>query len=462
MDSNWMKTRQTRYSLYVTVYVLVILAVLGAANWLASQNVKSHDFTSNKRFSLAGQTEKIVKGLKNNVKIVYFDRTSGFPAAKDLLDRYAALSNKLSVEYIDPDKKPQVAKQYGVRTTGTIYVESGGKREEARSLTEEEVTSALIRALKSGDRTVCSVLGSGEHGFDDSDRTGYSRLKELIEKNNYKTRTIKLVEKPEVPKDCTVLIVGGPRFDYAEPAADAIRKYFIAGGRVLIALDPPMQVGKETISDNPALIKLTGEWGVTPVKDLVLDTSGVGQLFGLSEVVPLVTTYESHIIVRDLKEVATAFPLARSIDTQSVTNFTVDKLLSTSPNSYATTNLTSAEIKINPGKDKKGPFTLAVAGTYSGNPQASSNNTKPRFVVVGSSGFMANNILGFNGNRDLAMNMLNWLSADEDLISIRPKEPQDRRLNLTRRQMSLVFYSSVLLLPLIVIGAGLSVWWKRR
>lgn len=125
MDSNWMKTRQTRYSLYVTVYVLVILAVLGAANWLASQNVKSHDFTSNKRFSLAEQTEKIVKGLKNNVKIVYFDRTSGFPAAKDLLDRYAALSNKLSVEYIDPDKKPQVAKQYGVRTTGTIYVESG-------------------------------------------------------------------------------------------------------------------------------------------------------------------------------------------------------------------------------------------------------------------------------------------------------------------------------------------------
>jgi ABC-type uncharacterized transport system involved in gliding motility auxiliary subunit len=95
----------------------------------------------------------------------------------------------------------------------------------------------------------------------------------------------------------------------------------------------------------------------------------------------------------------------------------------------------------------------------SGNTDTSKNG---RFIVVGSSGFMGNTILTFNGNRDLAMNMLNWLAADEDLISIRPKDPQDRRLSLTRRQMQMVFYSSVILLPLFVIGAGISVWWKRR
>ena len=83
-------------------------------------------------------------------------------------------------------------------------------------------------------------------------------------------------------------------------------------------------------------------------------------------------------------------------------------------------------------------------------------------MVVGSSGWAANNILRFNGNRDLLMNMVNWLSSDEDLISIRPKEPQDRRLTLNRRQMATIFYSSVLALPLLVIVTGLSVWWKRR
>jgi ABC-type uncharacterized transport system involved in gliding motility auxiliary subunit len=75
---------------------------------------------------------------------------------------------------------------------------------------------------------------------------------------------------------------------------------------------------------------------------------------------------------------------------------------------------------------------------------------------------VANSILSFNGNRDLFLNMLNWLSSDEDLISIRPKDPEDRRLTLTRAQMNVVFYASVLLLPLAVIAAGVSVWWKRR
>ncbi|HSW48878.1 MAG TPA: hypothetical protein VLH09_01830, partial [Bryobacteraceae bacterium] len=88
--------------------------------------------------------------------------------------------------------------------------------------------------------------------------------------------------------------------------------------------------------------------------------------------------------------------------------------------------------------------------------------TQGRFVVVGSSAWAANYILPFNGNRDLFLNMMNWLSSDEDLISIRPKEPEDRRLSLTRQQMTRVFYSSVVGLPVLVILVGLGVWWRRR
>jgi ABC-type uncharacterized transport system involved in gliding motility auxiliary subunit len=155
--------------------------------------------------------------------------------------------------------------------------------------------------------------------------------------------------------------------------------------------------------------------------------------------------------------VATAYPLARSLEVKSGDKTTVEKLFSTSDNSLDTTNLTSAQISVS-GKDKKGPFVLGAAGTYN----TGQANNQGRFVVTGSSGWVANNILRFNGNRDLFVNMMNWLSSDEDLISIRPKEPADRRLTLTRRQMSLVFYMSIVFLPLIVLGAGLSVWWKRR
>ncbi len=457
MNVRWYQTRQTRYAAYVTLYIVIVLAVLGALNWLSNRHNRSYDATSSKRFSLSEQSQKIVRELKQDVRITYFDQTSRFGQARDLLDRYHNLSSKLSVEYIDPDKAPQEARAAGVRSYGTIFIHAGERQEEAKVVSEEEITGALIRALKGGARTVCFVAGSGEHSLEETGRSGYSSFKEVLEKNNYQARSISLLEKPEVPEDCTILIVGGPRFDYLEPAVNAVRAYVEKGGRALLMVDPPVRLGREEVSENAALAKLLGSWGITLNRDLIVDTSGIGQLFGLSEVVPLVTNYESHAIVRDLREVATAFPLSRSLETGAAEKVTVEKLFSTSGNSFATANLTSAEIRIDPGKDKRGPHALAAAGTV----ETGSAN-KGRFVVVGSSGWVANNILRFNGNRDLALNMMNWLSADEDLISIRPKEPEDRRLNLSRAQMSRIFYANVIGLPIIIILAGLSVWWRRR
>jgi ABC-type uncharacterized transport system involved in gliding motility auxiliary subunit len=131
----------------------------------------------------------------------------------------------------------------------------------------------------------------------------------------------------------------------------------------------------------------------------------------------------------------------------------VEKLFTTSENSYATSSLGAAEIRIDPKKDRKGPLTLAAAGTY--------NNTG-RFVVVGSSMWAANSFFRFNGNRDLFLNMANWLTSDEDLISIRPKEPEDRRLNISGQKMNLLFWMSVVLFPVAIVGWGLAVWWRRR
>jgi len=487
MNSDWLKARQTRYGAYLVTYLLVIIAVLGAANWLANRHNKSYDSTSNKRFSLSEQTAKVVKGLNRDITITYFDKTTEFSRARDLLDRYNNLSTRLHIDYVDPDKKPQIAKAAGVRTYGSIYIDSGMRKEEAKSLTEEDMTGALIRSLKSGERNVCFVSGSGEHSLDESGRTGYSSVKESLEKNNYKTRTISLLQavqagsattpaavklgqpaapptanmpKPEVPKDCTVLVVAGPKYDYTQPEVDAIKAYVESGGRALFLIDPPLKLGREDYSGSPALSAVIQTWGVTLDKNLALDTSGVGQIFGLGPEVPLVTSYESQPIVSDLKETATAFPLARTMDVKSPDKGTAEKLFSTGTNSYATTRINSAEIRIDPKTDKKGPLTLGAAGTY--NSPGGDRSKEGRFVVVGSSNWVTNNILRFNGNRDLFLNMMNWLSSDEDLISIRPKEAEDRRLNITGRQMSVLFYSSMVFLPLIVVLSGFAVWARRR
>ena len=456
MNTDWLKARQTKYTAYATVYILVVLGVLFGINFLAQRHNKSVDTTTNKRFSLSDQTEKVVKGLKQDVKVTYFDQTSRFQGAKDLLDRYDNLSTKLSVDYVDPYKKPQIARAAGVKSEGTVYIETGGKRQEARSVTEEEITGALIRALKGGERNVCFVSGSGEHSLEETRPAGYSNVKELIERNNYKSRTISLLEKPEVPKDCTVLVVGGPKFDYVPPVVEAIKKYVEAGGRALIMLDPPLKFRGDETAENAELTKVLATWGITLNKDLVLDLSPIGQIFGLGPEVPLVSTYESHAIVREMKEVATAFPIVRSLEAKSADKVTAEKLFSSSANSYATSNLAQSPIRIDEKKDKKGPVALAAAATYG------QGNQQGRVVTVGSSNWISNGFLRFNGNRDMYLNMLNWLSSDEDLISIRPKEPEDRRLSLNRQQMSTVFYSSVVFLPLAVIAAGIGVWWRRR
>ena len=114
MNKNWLTARQTKYTGYASLYIVIILAVLVIANFLGNRHNQSVDTTENKRFSLSDQTEKVVGNLETDVKITVYDQTSRFPEAKDLLDRYSNLSPKLSVDYIDPDKKPQLAQAAGI------------------------------------------------------------------------------------------------------------------------------------------------------------------------------------------------------------------------------------------------------------------------------------------------------------------------------------------------------------
>lgn len=458
MNTELLKARQTRFAGYIVIYVVIIITAVVVVNVLANRYNKSYDGTANKRYSLSDQTRKIVKGLPQDATIRYFDQSTRYGQAKDILDQYASLSPRIHIEYVDPDKNPELARAVGIKNYGTAMVEIGGKKEEAKSLNEEGITGAFIRVLKNKTRTVCFVAGSGEHQLDDSDRNGYSRFKDLLGKDEYESKSINLLQKAEIPADCTVIVIGGPTSDYQQPEVDAIKNYVEGGGRALFMLDAPLKLGKSEVGDNDALAKQLSDWGVTLNKDLILDLNPVGQLAGLGPQVALVSSYESHTIVNEMKGNATGFPLSRSMEIKSGDKATVEKLFSSSDTSVATTNLNSPQIDPNDPKNKKGPLTIAAAGTYN----TGKENSQGRFVVVGSSSWAANSFINFNGNRDLLLNTMNWLSSDEDLISIRPKEQDDRRITMTQSQFSWVRLTSQFLLPLVVIIFGVSVWWRRR
>ena len=458
MNIQLIHARQTKYAVYLTFYVLVTLAILVIANILVDRYNKTFDTTANKRYSLSEQTAKIIKSLKQPATITYFDQSTRIQQAKDTLDQYANLSPKVHVEYVDADKHPELARAAGIKNYGTAVVQIGDRKEEARSLSEEGITGAFIRDEKTAVRTVCFVEGSGEHQIDSSDRSGFSRLKDLLSKEEYQSQAVNLVTKAEIPNSCTVLIVGGPESDYLQPEVDAIKKYVEDGGRALLLLDPPLKMGREEIADNDALSKVLEAWGVTAEKNLIIDLNPIGQVAGLGPQVALVTSYDSHAIVNEMKRSVTGFPLSRSLQVKNGDKTTVEKLFSSSDSSLATTKLNSPTINPGDPKNTHGPLLLAAAGSYN----TGKENSQGRFVVVGSSSWAANNFIGFNGNRDLALNTVNWLASDEDLISIRPKERDDRRITLTQAQMSWLRITSQFLLPLLVIVTGVSVWWRRR
>ncbi len=458
MANQWLKARQTKYGAYAGIYLLVVLAILVVVNMLADRYNKSFDTTSNKRYSLSEQTQKIVKGLKQNATITYFNQSTRFAEGKDLLDEYANLSPKVHVAYVDPDKSPELARAAGIRNFGTAVVQVGAKKEIAKDMTEEGITGAFIRDLKGTTRTVCFVTGSGEHQIDNTERDGFSHFKDLLARDEYQAKSIDLLQNATVPADCTTVVIAGPTHDYQQPEVDAIKNYVEGGGRAFFMLDPPIQFGSSDIGANDALTSVLGSWGVTLDKNMVLDLNPVGQLAGLGPQVVLVTTYSSQPIVSDMRGSAVGIPLSRSLEIKDTGKTSVQKLFDSSGSSLATSNLSSPEVSVADPKNRKGPFTIAAAGTYNtGKP-----NSQGRFVVIGSSSWAANRFLGFNGNGDLASNAMNWLSSDEDLISIRPKQQEDRRITMTRAQLILVRTVSQFVLPLIVIIAGTMVWWKRR
>jgi ABC-type uncharacterized transport system involved in gliding motility auxiliary subunit len=443
------------------IFTLVGIAILVALNFYVNRYFsKRWDLTPNKKFSLSPQSVKILKGLNRDVKIYDFERQGGSQSHQDLLDNYDAESPHVSVQYVDPDRDPALARQYDVRSYGTIVLASGARHFQAQTTDEEGVTDALIRLLK-GQKTVYFVQGHGERDLSSDARNGYSDLKKQFENENYQVKTLVLLQKMAIPADCSILVIAGPHTEYLPQETDVISKYVDGGGRLLMLLDPGVQL--------PNLAKLLAEWNITLRNDLVIDENPVARLAGAGLSMPLIIRYGSSPIVQPLARTATLFPMTRSFDINKDAKSGVvdDSLCETTNASFGVANFNPnmRTVSYHPDKDYKGPLTVAVSGSVSPQGPAAAGDRKKaqgRFVAVGTSSLAENAYLGFGGNQDLIMNAVNWLAAEEDLISVRPKPPENQHLTLNQRQMQRILYLGVIGIPLLIIVLGISVWWGRR
>jgi ABC-type uncharacterized transport system involved in gliding motility auxiliary subunit len=453
---------------------LAVTGIVVAINFIANRHQKRWDFTAARQYTLSDQTAKLLAGLESDLEIVLLDDPTAprALAARDLLELYDVESERVRVTVVDPEADPQKSLSYlepgepGI-TMGTVLVASPDRKERATAATEPEITNAILRVLRQERKKIYFSSGHQEKSIENTDPSaGISVVNGKLRGSTYETESLVIArsvrgDEMRVPEDADAVIVAGPKTDFLPEEIAALDLYLQSGGRAVFLLDPSTQ------GRTPALDQYLREQGVALGDDVVVDPLSVPPLY------PVVRTYGAHPIVESFSNALSLFPLARTVErTESASLDTeVRDLFSSEAESWAETRMDELRDRKGPAPDQRqGPLTLAVAvslGAAEPEPKAEGEEeTKPdsgRFVVVGDSDFITNELASAPVlNADLFLNMVNWVAQDEDLISVRPREPEDRRIFLSSQQMTNVFLFSLLIVPGVILVTGISVWWGRR
>jgi ABC-type uncharacterized transport system involved in gliding motility auxiliary subunit len=451
---------------FLTLLCLIFIAILVGINLIVYRFPGRVDLTGSGKYSLSEQSKKIVKGLNQDVRIVAFfqEAQQTKKKAQDLLDLYVQTDPRIRYQFIDPDRQPALAQQYGIRNYGSLVLEAAGRTQNANTADEEGITNALLRLQQQKAKKVVFTIGHGERGSREAQREGLSLARGLLEKENYQVEEANLLAGTGISADTAVLVIAGPRKPFFPQEVEDLKKFLSNGGRILVMLEPFQDAGLK-------------DWlvsvGVTPAADIVIDR--VSRAFGGDFLIPLAGEYGTHPITQKFN-VATFFPTARSLELAAPPppGITHDILVKSSKASWGETNrakLEKGEAAFDSGQDKPGPLVLAALATSgsaeSGRPQqaAKSEPNQPkagRLAVFGDSDFASNGYFNLAGNGDLFLNTVNFLTEETRLIAIRPAKSPIKPLSLTATQGQILFWVPMVFLPLALILAGIFVWQKRK
>lgn len=484
-ETNWWSRRSTQAGTNAIAATLAVLVILGLINFLGTRYPVRVDLTETGLFTLAPQSRQLVRNLQQPVKVLIFDRNQN-PQDRELLENYQRQGQNFSFEYIDPQAQPGLAEKFGVKNPGEVHLEVGQRRQLVQTVNQEErlsevrLTNGLqqnISAASTGLRAskVYFVQGHGERPISDG-QGGLSQALSLLGEKNYTPEPLNLIQP--VPKDVTVVVVAGPKRSLLNQEIKALSNYLNQGGSLLLMVDP---------NTNPGFDTLLKSWGVRLENRLAVDASG---LQGFGPAVPVVDQYGEHPITKDFGNGISFYPIAQSIDLVPVPGIEATPLLITNEQSWAESDLESKDLEFNPG-DRQGPLTLGVAlsrkvkapsNSKQSEPKSSSQlspqptptnspikapaENKPResrLVVLGNSTFATDGVIEQQLNGDVFLNSVSWLSQqDEQLLSIRPKEVKNRRINLTTQQANILSLTALVFVPLIGFGTAVILWWQRR
>ena len=436
-----------------------LITILGLINFLAVRNSVRFDLTENQLFTLSPQSQAIVQNLSRPLKVFIFDLQSK-SAIEPLLANYRSYSDNFQYEFVDPDIQINLREKFKVQSKGDIYVEYGEKKQLVQtfndnfsnSLSEVQLTNAIEKVLRDRIPLVYFTQGHGEFQLEGVENSLSVAVKSLADKG-YTVKPLNLATSGKLPTQPDLIIVPGPLRKLFLQEVTILRNYLQDGGSLMLMLMP---------KTNPELTPLLQDYGIKLDDRFIIDASGAGSILGFGAGAPLITTYGDHPITDRLGNGISIFPESRPIMITPIEGVTATPLVITDAATWAEKNIATAEIAFNEQEDLKGPLNLGFAFTRDRD-TSGKIPSESRLIVFGSSTFIANGWFEQQLNGDIFLNAVNWLAReDEQTLSIRPKEPQNRRINLSHFQASIISWTALGIMPLSGLVLASVVWWRRR
>lgn len=444
------RKRSARLGTHSILAILLAALAVGLTNFLANKHAPEWDFSETKNFTLSRQTYQVLRDLPREVTIKVFthEGSPGYGSYHDLLTTYANESPLLRVEFIDPERHPDKAKDDEVTRIDTAVIESGSQKIYLQRASEADVTNALLRVTRDLKKGIAFTTGYSEKSVSDTETPGLSRAADALNKQGYDVTTIDWQDGDF--NKVSLLIIPSPSQPLPMDAVNHVTQFLRNGGRLLVLSDP---------SNKDSLDALLAQWGIQLGTGILADEQD--RLGRGSPTALMVRTFTTHDITEDFTT-PIIFPVSRSVtfDATQGKDWDFVALAQTSSKSWEETTLTNTEPVFHEDQDPKGPFTVAAVLTS----KRVGQDQKPEsaIVIVGNAAFATNGWLTYPGNTDFFLKTMAWLAKEDALVSLTPKEPAFHPFVPNPSQEQALVFFQVLVLPLLVLFVGLSVWKRRR
>lgn len=436
---------------------LLLCIVMILLAWLSEKNAVEFDWTANGRHTLSQASRDLLTQMTDPIEVTSYARENSLlrDAVKKFIGKYQRHKADIVLRFVNPDAVPDEVRNLGISVDGEIIIHYQGRSEHVTSDQEQVFTNALQRLARNQEKWLAFVEGHGERNALREANHDLSVWVKQLSSKGYRAQPINLSELQSIPDNTSVLVIASPRVDYLAGEVSIIQNYINAGGNLLWLREPGPTYQLDALEEQLSIQFYPGS---------IIDYAG--QLIGIDNpTIALVTSslYSAHAVTEGF-EFTTLFPMAGAIDTLTSDRWTSKPIITTGDHTWSETGKLEGEVEFNKDKDFQGPLSIGISLEREIEKKEGDEfvTQQQRIVVIGDGDFLSNTYLANSGNNELGTRIINWLSSDDEFISIPPKTANDTQLDISPTVLGIIGIGFLFILPIALIVIGITIGMRRK